>query len=82
MDHRKGHSRGRLNNPMVKHESEHHQGEKQTYTSKFIGEERGLLPLSTKEALMIEKQHFGTCINDKLERGKGTEVIRIEASFT
>ena len=37
----------------------------------------GLLHLSLKEALIIEKQHHGTSINDKLERGKGTGVIWI-----
>ena len=60
LDHRKGHSRNKPNNPMVKPDNECHQGEKQTYTSRFIGEERGLLPLSMKEAIRIEKQHAGT----------------------
>ena len=31
---------------------------------------------------MIEKQHSGTSMNDKLERGRGTGVIRIQASVT
>ena len=67
---------------MVRHDNEHHQGNKQTYTSKFIGEERGLLPLSIKEAIMIEKQHAGTSMNDKHEKGRGTGIVRIQASVT
>ena len=82
LDHRKGHEKNKPNNPMVKHDIECHQGNKQTYTSKFIGEDRGLLPLSMKEAIMIEKQHAGTSMNDKLERGRGTGIVRIQASVT
>ena len=80
--HRRGHIRGSPSNPMIRHEVEHHQGVKQTYTSKFIGEERGLLPLSMREALMIEKQQSGTSMNDKLEMGRGTGIIRIQAGVT
>ena len=80
--HRKGHEKNKPNNPMEKHDRECHQGIKQRYTAKFIGEERGLLPLSMKEAIMIEKQHAGTSMNDKLERGRGTGIVRIQANIT
>ena len=82
LDHRRGHISNRPNNPMVRHDNEHHQGDKQTYTSKFIAEERGLLPLTMKEAIMIEKQHEGTSMNDKHEQGRGTGIVRIRASVT
>ena len=59
-----------------------HNDIKQPYTAMFLGEERGLLPLAMKEALMIEKQTHGTSINDKLERGRGTGMIRIQAGVT
>ena len=80
--HRKGHNKNKPNNPMEKHDRECHQGVKQSYTAKFIGEERGLLPLSMKEAILIEKQHAGTSMNDKLERGRGTGIVRIQAEIT
>ena len=35
-----------------------------------------------KEPIMIEKQHAGTSMNDKLERGRGTGIFRIQASVT
>ena len=59
LDHRRGHISNRPNNPMVRHDIEHHQGYKQTYTSKFIAEERGLLPLTMKEAIVIENNIQG-----------------------
>ena len=85
LDHRRGHISNRPNNPMVRHDNEHHQGDNQTYTSKFIAEERGLLPLTMKEAIMIEKQHEGTSMNDKHEQGRGAgivRIVRIRASVT
>ena len=80
--HRDGHRRGDSNNPCTRHDNDAHSGVKQEYTAMFLGEERGLLPLAMKEALMIVKQHHGTSINDKLERGKGTGIIRIQAGVT
>ena len=59
LDHRNGHDKNKPNNPMEKHDRECHQGIKQRYTAKFIGEERGLLPLATKEANMIENNMQG-----------------------
>ena len=44
---------------MVRHDNEHHQGDKQTCTSKFIAEVIGLLPLTMKEAIMIENNMQG-----------------------
>ena len=35
-----------------------------------------------KEALLIEKKILGTSMNDKLEKGRGTGVIRIPAGVT
>ena len=49
---------------------------------KFIAEERGLLPLTTKEAIMIEKQHAGISMNDKHEQGKGIGIVRTKVSVT
>ena len=80
--HRDGHRRGDPSNPMTRHDIDAHNGIKQEYTAMFLGEERGLLPLAMKEALMIEKQTHGTSMNDKMERGKGTGIIRIQAGVT
>ena len=80
--HRDGHRRGDSNNPMARHDKDTHSGVKQQYTAMFLGEERGLLPLAMKEVLMIEKQTHRTSINDKMERGRGTGVIRIQARVT
>ena len=41
--HRQGHNRGDQKNPMTKHDKDHHQGMEQSYTAKFLGEERELL---------------------------------------
>ena len=38
---------------------------------KSITEERGLLLLTTKEAIMIKKHHAGISMNDKHEQRKG-----------
>ena len=80
--HRQGHNRGDPKNPMAKHDKDCHLGIMQPYTAVFLGEERGLLPLAMREALMIERQTHGTSINDKLERGRGTGIIRIQAGVT
>ena len=52
---------------MTKHDKDHHQGMKHSYTAKFLGEERGLLPLAMREALLIERQMSGKSMNDKLK---------------
>ena len=59
-----------------------HNSIKQPYTAMFLGEERGFLPLAMKEALIIEKQTHGTSINDKLDKGKGTGMIKLQAVDT
>ena len=55
---------------------------KQPHTAMFLGEERGFLPLAMKAALIIEKQTHGTSINDKLDKGKGTGMIKLQAVHT
>ena len=67
---------------MTRHDKDCHLGMKQSYTAKFLGEERGLLPLAMKEALLIESQISGTSMNDKLEKGRGTGIIRVQAGVT
>ena len=67
---------------MVKHDKECHGGVIQQYTAKFVKSERSLLHLSLTEALLIEGQLNRTSMNDRLERGKGTGVIRINPSRT
>ena len=67
-------------NALVKHNQEIHGGNKQSYTARLISQERGLLHLSVKEALLLESQLAGTSMNDRLEMGRGTGIIRIRAS--
>ena len=79
-DHRQKHLAKNESNVMVKHDKECHGGIIQQYTAKFVKSERSLLHLSLTEALLIEGQLNGTSMNDRLERGKGTGVIRINPS--
>ena len=65
-------------NPLVRHDKDKHNGEKQTYSAVTVSKEQNLLPLIMKEAILIESQHFGTSMNGKEERGRGS-LIRIQA---
>ena len=65
-------------NVMHKHDVEKHNGVKQNYTAKLIQADKGLLHISLREAILIAAQHHGTTMNDRLERGRGTGIIRIE----
>ena len=79
--HREQHNKRNPSNVMVKHEEEKHNGERQNYTAKLIQTDKGLLHTSLREAILIAGQHFGTSMNDRLERGKGTGIIRIEPTM-
>ena len=65
---------------MHRHDTDRHDGEIQDYTVKLIQREKGLLYLSMREALLIEYQQNGTSMNDRLEKGRGSNLIRIQAS--
>ena len=62
---------------MVKHENEKHNGQIQTYTAKMITTDRGLLQISLREALLIAGQVRSVSMNYRMERGKGTGIVRI-----
>ena len=57
---------------------ESYNGERQKYTAKLIQTDRGLLHISLREAILIAGQHYNTSMNDRLEKGRGTGIIRIE----
>ena len=44
----------------------------------IIQTDRGLLHISLREAILIAGQHYNTSMNDRLEKGRGTGIIRIE----
>ena len=75
--HREDHESGKQSNVMVKHDIDSHEGIAQKYTAKLVQTERSLLHLALREAILIDGQTYGTSINDRHERGKGTGVIRI-----
>ena len=79
--HREQHQKRNPNNVMVKHEKEKHNGEVQNYTARLIQSDKGLLHISLREAILIAGQHYGTSMYDRLERGKGTGIIRIETTM-
>ena len=56
LTHRQGHKARLKSNAMVKHEDEHHNGQKQAYTCRLVQRERGLLHLSMREAILLEGQ--------------------------
>ena len=65
-------------NPLHRHDTEVHNGEPQTYSTRIIRKERTLLPLSLTEALFIEKQSPGTSLNGRDEGGRGS-IVRLRA---
>ena len=81
-DHCKGHKARPKKNCLVKHELYKHEGIPQEYSAKHIGREKGLLHLALKEAIMIECQIAGTSMNDRKEKGRSTELIRISTGIT
>ena len=76
--HREQHQKKNPSNVMHKHDVEKHNGDRQKYTAKLIQTDRGLLHISLREAILIAGQHYGTSMNDRLEKGRGTGIIRIE----
>ena len=66
-------------NPLYRHDTEVHNGEPQTYSTRIIRKERTLLPLSLTEALYIEKQSPGTSMNGREEGGRGN-IVRLRAT--
>ena len=68
-------------NVMVKHEEEVHNGIAQEYTAKLVSTEKGLLHISLKEALLIAAQIRQVSMNDRMERGQGTGVVRISTQI-
>ena len=77
LTHRQGHKARLKSNAMVKHEDEHHNGQKQAYTCRLVQRERGLLHLSMREAILLEGQISDVSMNDRKENGRGTGMIRI-----
>ena len=65
---------------MVKHEEEVHNGVPQVYITRIGHRERSLLHLTIREALEIERQTPGTSMNDRNEHGRGSGIIRIQAT--
>ena len=61
----------------TKHKIEKHNGQIQEYTCRLVTKERGLLHLSLREAILIQGQVQGTSMNDRLERGRGTGIVRV-----
>ena len=76
--HREQHLKKNPSNVMYKHDIEKHNGDRQKYTAKLILTDRGLLHISLREAILIAGQHYNTSMNDRLEKGRGTSIIRIE----
>ena len=81
-DHRLAHRRREEGNAMYKHDILKHNGQTQQYTARYITEERGILPLAMREGILIEKQLYGTSLNDRKEKGRGTGLVRIQAGVT
>ena len=67
---------------MQTHDMDKHGGDIQSYSARYITEERGILPLAMREGILIENQIFGTSMNDRKERGRGTSLVRIQAGVT
>ena len=76
--HREQHLKKNPSNVIYKHDVEKHNGDRQKYTAKLIQTDRGLLHISLREAILIAGQHYGTSMNDRPEKGRGTGIIRIE----
>ena len=64
--------------PLWRHDRDSHGGEHQQYTTRILSKDRSVLPLSTLEALYIEKQIPGTSLNERNEFGRGS-IIRLSA---
>ena len=78
-DHLAGQRAKRDNNPLFRHDRDRHDSEPQEYTTRILGSEQRLLPLTVLEALYIEAQVPGTTMNDRNEYGRGN-IVRIRAS--
>ena len=74
VDHLGGQRAKRDNNPLYRHDRDKHNGEPLGYTTRILGCEQRLLPLTILEALYIEAQVPGTTINDRNEYGRGNLV--------
>ena len=78
-DHREAYNGKKANNPLHKHDLDKHGGSKKTYRVIYIIKERGILSLAMGEEIMVERKLFGTSMNDREEKGRGTGLVWIEA---
>ena len=74
--HRERHLVRDKHNVMVKHEVEKHNSAIQRYTAKLVQEDKGLLNIALREALLIASQQARISIYDRFEKGKGTGIVR------
>ena len=77
--HLKGQKYKHNNNPLYRHDAEHHEGVPQLYKTRIVASEQKILPLKIIEGLYIEAQQEGTSMNDKNEFGRGS-LVRIQAT--
>ena len=78
LDHLKGQKSKKNSNPLLKHDTNKHDGEPQNYTTRIMNSQKNILPLTIMEALFIEKQIRGTSLNERNEYGHGA-LIRLTA---
>ena len=67
---------------MHKHDKDKHDGVVQYYTAHYVTEERSLLHLVMREGILIQHQMYGTSMNERKEKGRGTGIVRIQAAVT
>ena len=67
------------NNPLYRHDRDHHSGVPQKYQTMIVAVESKIVKLHCNEALRIEKQNPEFKINDRMEGGRGG-VVRITAT--
>ena len=77
--HLSGQRRKMTNNPLFRHDRDHHGSIPQKYRTQIIANESKIVRLNINEALRIEKQDPKYRINDRMEGGRGG-IVRIAAT--
>ena len=77
--HLSGQRRKKSNNPLFRHDRDHHGSIPQKYRTQIIATESKIVRLNINEALRIEKQNPQYRINDRMEGGRGG-IVRISAT--
>ena len=75
LGHLRSQAKRQSHSPLHRHDTEHHGGNPQLYSTSIVASEKKIIRLYCNEALQIEKQDNKYSMNERNEGGRGGVVI-------